>query len=744
MSTIYAPQPLPSHRDRFVGVARLRDRRRQRQHAVQRLHGLAARRQHLDPRVVREARSRRDQAADDHVLLEPAEVVGLAGDGRLGHNSSDFLDRGCRDEAVGRQRRLGDAEQDGLGRGRPLALRQHPLVLLLEPELVDQLAHDKLGVADLLDAHAPKHLTHDDLDVFVVDGHALQPVDLLHLVDEVALQLPVAEHRQVVVRVGRPVHERLAGLHAIALVNADVLAARDQVLLGLAVVGADHDLPHALHEAAHLDTPVDLGDDGLLLGLARLEQLRDARQTAGDVLGLGRLARDLGDDVGGIDLGAVRHVEVRAHRQRVPVTLDGLHRGLTLAGRADDDARLQLALRILDDDLAGEAGDLVELLPHRDALDDALVLDPPAALRQDRVGERVPLDEHGPRLDLLVRLRLDLGAVDDRIALALAAAVVGHADLAVAVGGDQVAVAVHDGTQVVVLDEARALRLVLRGLDHAARGAADVEGAHRELRARLADRLRGDDADRLPQLGQPAGAEVAAVAHDADPALGVARQRRADAHALEARVLDALRQLLGDLVVGLDDDLARQQIADVFRGDAAENAVAQRLDDIAAFDQRRGVDVLHRAAVVLGDDHVLGHVDQPPGQIPGVGRLQRGVGEALARAVRRREVLEDGQPFAEVRGDRGLDDLAARFGHQPAHAGQLADLLLAAARAGVGHHIDRVELAALLAAFQLAKHLLGDELGDVRPDVDHLVVPLAVGDHAVLILLPHLVDLLAR
>ena len=45
---------------------------------------------------------------------------------------------------------------------------------------------------------------------------------------------------------------------------------------------------------------------------------------------------------------------------------------------------------------------------------------------------------------------------------------------------------------------------------------------------------------------------------------------------------------------------------------------------------------------------------------------------------------------------------------------------------------------------QLLEHLVGDLLGDVRPDVDDLVVALAVGDDAVLVLLLHLVDLLAR
>ena len=46
------------------------------------------------------------------------------------------------------------------------------------------------------------------------------------------------------------------------------------------------------------------------------------------------------------------------------------------------------------------------------------------------------------------------------------------------------------------------LALHLRLLDDAAGRAADVERAQRELRARLADRLRRDDADRLADVDQ--------------------------------------------------------------------------------------------------------------------------------------------------------------------------------------------------------------------------------------------------
>ena len=65
---------------------------------------------------------------------------------------------------------------------------------------------------DLLDLHAPHHLPDDDLDVLVVDGDVLGPVDLLDLVHEVPLQLLLAEDRQDVVRVDRPVDQRIARL----------------------------------------------------------------------------------------------------------------------------------------------------------------------------------------------------------------------------------------------------------------------------------------------------------------------------------------------------------------------------------------------------------------------------------------------------------------------------------------------------------------------------------------------------
>jgi hypothetical protein len=179
--------------------------------------------------------------------------------------------------------------------------------------------------------------------------------------------------------------------------------------------------------------------------------------------------------------------------------------------------------------------------------------------------------------------------------------------------------------------------------------------------------------------------------------------------------------------------------------DATENAVAQRLDDFARILELRDADTVERPAVELRNDGVLRDVDQAAREIAGIGRLQRRVREAFACAVRRDEVLEHREPLTEVRRDGILDDLAGRFGHQAAHGRELPYLLRGPSRPRVGHDVDGVEarLDELFARFRvddllfadLVHHLLGHLVGDAGPDVDDLVVSLAVRDEAFLVLI---------
>jgi hypothetical protein len=166
-----------------------------------------------------------------------------------------------------------------------------------------------------------------------------------------------------------------------------------------------------------------------------------------------------------------------------------------------------------------------------------------------------------------------------------------------------------------------------------------------ELRAGLADRLRGDDADRFADVDEMPARKIAPVARGADAEARFARDRRAHHDRLHAGRLELLDHRFVEQRVARDDRIlvvaGRERVG---RDHAAEHAIAQRLDHVAAFDDRRHRERAVRAAIGLGDDHVLRDVDETAREVARVRGLERGIGEAFARTVRRVEVLKNVQP----------------------------------------------------------------------------------------------------
>src|SRR5437764_13216521 len=171
-----------------------------------------------------------------------------------------------------------------------------------------------------------------------------------------------------------------------------------------------------------------------------------------------------------------------------------------------------------------------------------------------------------------------------------------------------------------------------------------MERTHGELCTGLTDGLGRVHAYSLAAIDKSAGGQVAAVTHDANAALRFAGQHRANLDALDTGCVNRGSQLFGDLLVDAYDHVAFV-IALVFESHAAHNAVAQRLDDFARFDNRLDEDAFGGAAIGLGDDDVLRDVHQTPREVAGIRRLESGIGQTLAGAVRGDEVLQHVQPF---------------------------------------------------------------------------------------------------
>src|SRR5262245_53094952 len=457
-----------------------------------------------------------------------------------------------------------------MGDRRLLALLHGTGVNLVELDLVDLLALNEIGLAGVVDLHLLQHLAHDHFDVLVVDRDALQPVDFLDLVDQIARELLDALDRQDVVRGGIALDDEVALLDQVALLQVAVLAFRDEVLLRLLVLAVRLD-DHAalvLVVLAEAHGARGLGDDRRLLRPARLEQLRHPRQTAGDVAGLGTLGRDTRDDVARRDLGAgldrddgvdgelVARLGATAELEDLVVLLDHDRRAQVLLVAAG-------AGTPVGDHALGNAGRLVERLRHRLAFDQILEAGRALDLGQDRPGVGVPLRNALAALDLGPVLDQEPRTVLDTVRGALGGAVrVKHRDDHVANHRDVMPVRVlHD---VLVLDlhlavEVRLDERLLRDLG----SAADVERAHGELGARLADRLRRDDAHRLAEVDRRSTCKIASVALAAHARGGLAGQHRADAQLLHAARDDRLDLRFLEQRAALDDHLVRRRIAHI-------------------------------------------------------------------------------------------------------------------------------------------------------------------------------------
>ena len=189
----------------------------------------------------------------------------------------------------------------------------------------------------------------------------------------------------------------------------------------------------------------------------------------------------------------------------------------------------------------------------------------------------------------------------------------------------------------------------------------------------------------------------------------------------------------GDVVGGEraalhEENVAALRIEHVFIEHRAEKLRLQAVDGVAYGGSHAHpfpVEIENDdVAVFLADDDVLGYVDQTAGEVTGVCRTERRIGQTFTGAVGGSEVIQYGQAFTVVRLDRQFDRTAGGIGDQAAHAGELAHLAVVTTGTGLGHHGERVEF---LHAFL---HGFAHFVRGLRPDLDDFLIPFRVGDEA--------------
>ena len=221
-------------------------------------------------------------------------MIYLALDGGLSQDLGGLLERGCGEEGLGGQRGLGDAHEDA-GSGGQAQL--HPIVGLSG---VDTGLNGSLGVlifnqfncrtgeqrrvTGVLHPNLAHHLAADNLNMLVVDVHALLTVRFLDFLNQIVVHRVDPPDADNVLGIERAVGEGKPLLHCIAALDTDAGAVGKGIGDHLAVVGGDGQVAHRVTLGLlYRDLAADLGQLGHFLGLAGLKELLNAGKALGDV-----------------------------------------------------------------------------------------------------------------------------------------------------------------------------------------------------------------------------------------------------------------------------------------------------------------------------------------------------------------------------------------------------------------------------------------------------------------------------
>ena len=273
-----------------------------------------------------------------------------------------------------------------------------------------------MRIARISNLDAAQHLTNDHFNVLVIDLHALQTINVLHFVDDVASELFNAEETEDVMRINRTVDDFFTLLNDLTVVDENRLVLADQRFMRITFLVGNDETLLALRFLAERNRTGNFRKHAGILRTASFEEFRNTRQTARNIAGLLRLGRNTCEHFAHADILTVADNHEGAHRQlnrHGVVRARNLHLGPILIEEVNQGAKnacstclAALAGRLLrvDDDEARKTRHFVDLIHHGDVFDHVFELHATGVLRNNRAGHRIPRSQLLARLDRLISL----------------------------------------------------------------------------------------------------------------------------------------------------------------------------------------------------------------------------------------------------------------------------------------------------------------------------------------------------
>src|SRR5699024_5769439 len=332
-------------------------------------------------------------------------------------------------------------------------------------------------------------------------------------------------------------------------------------------------------------------EDGRNLRFAGCKQVRDSRQTTGNITRFRRFLRDACTDVAHHDVLAVFDHDYRIRRQTVSrrdVSVGEVQLVTVVVQQFDDRTQILVADAArfgIGHHQCGYPGNVVNITFDGHPFDEFLEFDPTGHFRDDRMGIGIPVGQPLTDLDGTAFADMQVGTIGHLVAFGLAVIVVHDTNFTRARHRHQMAfLGVLDGLDVVQLGHTGVLGFDAVGRNRARSRTTDVERAHGQLRTGLADGLRGYHTNRFTDGDALAAGQIATITLGADTERCFTGDRAAHQHLVHGVDLQLVDFTLGEQYAGLHQGGIICGINDIACQYAPEHSLTQRLHHITTFD----------------------------------------------------------------------------------------------------------------------------------------------------------------
>ena len=278
-----------------------------------------------------------------------------------------------------------------------------------------------------------------------------------------------------------------------------------------------------------------------------------------------------------------------------------------------------------DNYLSRQTCNFIKVFFHCHTFDDITKSNGTLNLSKNGIGIRIPFYQRLSLLNFLTITDFQLRSIHNRKSLFFSTGFILNHKASISIHYNDFARLVFQGPEPHILNDSPTFSVQSCLLNHSTRGSTNMEGSHRQLRARLTYRLRCNNTHRFTNLNPLKRCHVATVTLNTNTLFRLTGQAGTHFNFFNTGIFNSGNRVFLDQTIGFRQNVSSERIDHIFKNSSPQNSFTQRLNNFAGLNQRNSIDAFQCATIFLLNNHVLRNINQTTREVTGICGFERGI-----------------------------------------------------------------------------------------------------------------------